>query len=123
MKLTNLLTIFAVLTLLGACFPAGTVQAQDSPDTESHEMVMYDPLFWKQELSLKHNQSRRIEEINTEFYETIRTTKTDEDTESNNKKLERGLQQRSQKIFDTLLPRQKRKLEKIIDKTAPVTAP
>jgi hypothetical protein len=116
-KLTNLLTIIAVFAAFGA-------QAQDSSDPESHETVMYDPLFWKQELSLKNTQSRRIEQINSEFYQSIRTMKPDgADAEVNNERLERGLQERSQKIFDTLLPKQKRKLEKIIDKTAPVTAP
>ena len=108
-----LMTLFAVVIFFGA-------QAQDS----QHEMVMYDPLFWKDELSLKNTQSRRIEEINTEFYQTIRQLKDElPSRESNNTVLERGLQQRSQKIYDTLLPKQRRKLEKIIDKTAPITAP
>jgi hypothetical protein len=116
-KLTNLLSILAVL----ASF---SVHGQEAPNPESHDLVMYDPLFWKSELSLKTNQSRKIEAINNEFYESIRTMKANEDTrEANNERLERGLQQRSQKIFDTLLPRQKKKLEKIIDRTAPVTAP
>lgn len=127
-KLTNLLSIFAVLASFGACLPVGTAYAQsngESPDGTSHDVVMYDPLFWKDELSLKNNQSRKIEQINSEFYENIRLMKAEAEAnaEENNARLERGLQQRSQKIFDTLMPKQKRKLEKIIDKTAPVTAP
>lgn len=98
-----------------------SAQAQES---SQHEVVMYDPLFWKDELALKNNQSRKIEEINSEFYETIRTLKAEQPSrEENHTVLERGLQQRSQKIFETLLPKQRRKLEKIIDKTAPITAP
>ena len=38
-------------------------------------------------------------------------------------RLEQGLQERSQKIFQTLMPKQRRKLEKIIDKNAPIAAP
>lgn len=127
-KLTNLLSIFPVLVALGTCMPVGNANAQsnnESPDGASHDVVMYDPLFWKDELSLKNTQSRRIEQINSEFYENIRSMKSEaENNEAkNNAVLERNLQQRSQKIFETLLPKQKRKLEKIIDKTAPVTAP
>lgn len=115
LKLTNLLLILIVLTAFSA-------RAQESPGNESKDVVMYDPLFWRDELNIKNNQSRRIEEINTEFYENIRQNRSD-DQQKNTTTLERGLQQRSQKIFETLLPKQRRKLEKIIDKTALVTAP
>ena len=98
--------------------------AQAQSQNGSHDVVMYDPLFWKQELSLRSNQSRRIEEINTEFYQNLRLLKAEQTSrEANNNRLEQGLQERSQKIFETLLPKQRRKLEKIIDKNAPVVAP
>ncbi len=116
LKLTNLFSLAAVLLSFGA-------QAQSSSNHGSKDVVMYDPLFWKDELSLKNNQSRKIEQINTEFYENIRQNSSDGNHEANSTTLERGLQERSQKIFETLLPKQRRKLEKIIDKTAPVTAP
>jgi len=90
---------------------------------DEHERVMYDPLFWRDELSLKTTQSRRIEEINTEFYESIRLMKDEADKNDKHEQLERGLQQRSQKIYEALMPKQRRKLEKIIDKTMPVAAP
>ena len=106
----------AVLISIGA-------SGQNDPD-EGREMVMYDPLFWKHELALKNNQSRKIEEINTEFYESIRLMKDEPVDESDkHEQLEKGLRQRSRKIYDALLPKQRRKLEKIIDKTAPVAAP
>lgn len=97
-------------------------KAQNTPDNESREVVMYDPLFWREELNIKFDQSRKIEQINNEFYESIRQNRSD-DQEQNSATLERGLEERSQKIFETLLPKQRRKLEKIIDKTAPVAAP
>lgn len=85
---------------------------------------MYDPLFWRSELSLRHDQSRKIEQINVEFYQNLREIKEETSSrESKTDRLEQGLQERSQKIFQTLMPKQRRKLEKIIDKNAPVTAP
>ncbi|MEI9918509.1 MAG: hypothetical protein WDO14_06875 [Bacteroidota bacterium] len=87
-------------------------------------MVMYDPLFWKSELSLRNEQSRKIEQINVEFYQNLREIKQETSThEAKSDRLEQGLQERSQKIFQTLMPKQRRKLEKIIDKNAPITAP
>ena len=98
-------------------------KAQNSQD-DSKEVIMYDPLFWKDELALRNNQSRKIEQINSEFYQSLRDMKHEQvSREENNIRLEQGLHERSQKIFDTLLPKQRRKLEKIMDKTAPVSAP
>ncbi|HEX8059485.1 MAG TPA: hypothetical protein VF473_01055 [Cyclobacteriaceae bacterium] len=90
---------------------------------ESRDVVMYDPLFWRDELALRSNQYRKIEEINTEFYQNLRSIKNETSRETKNNRLEQGLQERSQKIFQTLMPKQRRKLEKIIDKNAPITAP
>jgi len=85
---------------------------------------MYDPLFWRSELSLRNDQSKKIEEINVEFYQSLRSIKDENHSrESKSDRLEQGLQERSQKIFQTLMPKQRRKLERIIDKNAPVTAP
>ena len=109
------LSIFMLLASL-----ATKAQAQ----SDSREVVMYDPLFWRSELSLRHDQSRKIEQINVEFYQNLREIKEETSSrESKTDRLEQGLQERSQKIFQTLMPKQRRKLEKIIDKNAPVTAP
>jgi hypothetical protein len=111
------------LTVFGVAISFATY-AQNSSRSESHEKVLYDPLFWRAELNIKNDQSRRIEEINTEFYQNLRQINVEASSrEVKNTRLEEGLQERSQKIFNTLLPKQRRKLEKIIDKTAPVTAP
>jgi hypothetical protein len=88
------------------------------------ETVMYDPLFWRSELSLRNDQSKKIEQINVEFYQNLREIKEQATSrESKTDRLEQGLQERSQKIFQTLMPKQRRKLEKIIDKNAPIAAP
>lgn len=109
------LLIFMILVSFAA-------EAQNNPN-DSRDVVMYDPLFWKSELSLRDNQYRKIEEINVEFYQNLRSMKDEISRETKSNRLEQGLQERSQKIFQTLMPKQRRKLEKIIDKNAPVTAP
>ena len=112
-SLRLLMTLVAVLFAFGA-------KAQNS----SHDVVMYDPLFWKDELNIRNAQSHKIEDINNEFYDKIRQMKDEQTSrEAKNTALERGLQERSQKIFETLQPKQRRKLEKIIDKTTTITAP
>lgn len=118
MKLTKLAFLFL------AAIAALPSMGQNGSDSEGREIVMYDPLFWKDQLALKQAQSRRIEQINTEFYESLRSLKDVSPPKNEmNRHLEEGLQTRSQKIWDTLLPKQRRKLEKIIDKTTPITAP
>ena len=115
--LTNLLFAVFVLAASGA-------SAQNSVQEESRDVVIYDPLFWKAELNIKSEQTRKIEQINHEFYQDIREKSNSDDHDANRENLARGLQKRSQKIYETLLPKQRRKLEKIIDKTAPpVSAP
>jgi hypothetical protein len=110
------------LIFFGAAMPFAT-QAQSSRN-DTRDVVMYDPLFWKDELKIRTTQSRRIEQINTEFYQDLRQINVEASSrEVKHSRLEEGLQQRSQKIFETLLPKQRRKLEKIIDKTQPITAP
>lgn len=100
-----------------------TAKAQENQN-DARELVMYDPLFWKSDLSLRDEQSKKIEEINAEFYQNLRQIKEETpDRESNTTRLEQGLHERSQKIYQTLMPRQRKKLEKIIDKTSPVPAP
>lgn len=104
-------------------FCIGAYAQENTPDG-GHEMVMYDPLFWKDELSLRNTQSKKIEQINTEFYENLRSMKDEEPNQPEmHEQLERGLQERSQKIYETLMPKQRRKLEKIIDKTGLTTGP
>lgn len=86
-------------------------------DQEERDMVLYDPLFWRDELSLRSMQSKQIEEINNEFYESLRHIRTEEaDKEEVSKQLSEGLQERSRKIYDALQPKQRKRLEKIVDR-------
>jgi hypothetical protein len=91
-------------------------------EEEEHAVVLYDPLFWRDELSLKAVQSRQIEEINSEFYESLRLLRAEEaDKEELSKQLNEGLQERSKKIYDALQPKQRKRLDKIVDRSQVVT--
>jgi hypothetical protein len=105
--------VFGLLTL-AVC---SNIAAQEKPGEP--ELVMYDPLFWKDKLSLKTAQSRKIEEINREFYDGLRRLKQTQSSRSEMKsRLKDELQERSTKIWATLHNKQKRKLEKIIEQTS-----
>jgi hypothetical protein len=108
------LRILAILALLVV---ANVAYAQEK-GTE-HQLVTYDPLFWKDQLSLKTAQSRKIAEINREFYEGLRRLKQVSYSKSEmQEQLNQGLQERSVKIWATLHGKQKRKLEKILEANA-----
>lgn len=82
------------------------------------EVILYDPLFWKDQLSLKNSQSRRIQQINHEFYQDLRLIARSSDEKSSlHGQLTQSLIERSHKIWETLYPKQRRKLEKIMDKS------
>jgi len=106
--------ILAILTLL---ISANVANAQDAGP--EHQKVLYDPLFWKHELSLKHAQSRKIEEINREFYDGLRRLREIPHSKADlQAQLNVGLQERSVKIWATLHGKQKRKFEKILEANA-----
>ena len=87
-------------------------------DDKATKVVLYDPLFWRDHLSLKNDQYRRIERINYEFYEGLREVMKSPHAKSDlNNRLTEELRERSDKIWNTLYPKQRRKLERIIDKS------
>jgi hypothetical protein len=90
-----------------------SVSAQHADDKKG--IVLYDPLFWKDQLKLSDAQSKKIQEINWEYYESLRTVLYNEhaNREGLRTKAMQCLMQRSQKIWDTFQPKQKRKWRKI----------
>ena len=106
--------IIAIVALLVG---AHVVNGQDQ--APGRETVMYDPLFWKDKLSLKHSQARKIQEINREFYDGLRRLRDVPHSKSEfQSQLDLGLQERSMKIWATLHSKQKRKLEKILEENS-----
>ena len=77
--------------------------------------VVYDPLFWKDELKLKDSQCQSIQKINSEYYQLIESSIKDTSVSMPEKReiAKEGLVERSQKIWDTLHTNQKRKWVKL----------
>ena len=89
---------------------AGAAFAQNTDNADSD--VMYDPVFWKQDLRLSKEQYFAINEINSEFYTNLlqaaqQVAATGEPLPST------LLNQRKDLIWDLLSPRQKSKWKKI----------
>jgi hypothetical protein len=78
-------------------------------------MVTFDPLFWKENLKLSAEQYDAIQRINREYYERIYLLA--DEHEGNIAYLQHQtaelLQTRSEKIWNTFRPHQKRKWEKL----------
>ncbi len=77
--------------------------------------VVYDPLFWKDELRLKDSQCESIQKINAEYYQLIESSvkKSTASIPEIQEIAKEGLVERSQKIWDTLHTNQKRKWVKM----------
>jgi hypothetical protein len=82
--------------------------------TPSH-VVHYDPLFWKDKLKLDETQCQKIREINGEYYESLFTAYRQE--RGNRQVLksiaEKSLLQRSQEIWETFHPKQRKMWKKM----------
>jgi hypothetical protein len=79
------------------------------------DLILYDPLFWKHELRLDAFQTKRIKEINSEYYEKITTASKNE--KGNRNRLQaiaaESLADRSQQIWNTFHPKQRKKWNKM----------
>ena len=104
------LVVILVLMILSSSMQAPAQELQ-----KAGANVTFDPLFWKDNLKLSAEQYDAIQRINREYYERI--YQLAEEHEGNVAYLQREtaelLQSRSEKIWDTFRPRQKRKWEKL----------
>jgi hypothetical protein len=78
-------------------------------------VVLYDPLFWNSELKFDQRQYRKIQEINRQFYEELMAAAHEK---ANNRfalqlTASQCLKQRSELIWETFYPKQKRKWKKM----------
>ena len=73
-------------------------------------VVQFDPLFWKEKLKLDASQCQKIREINGEYYESLFIAYREE--RENRKELksiaDKSLLQRSQEIWETFHPKQRK---------------
>jgi hypothetical protein len=78
-------------------------------------LILYDPLFWSEALKLDRDQLQRISDINHDYYQRLMTAL--QDGRNDPKKLQRivaeSLLLRSQSIWETFHPKQKRKWKKM----------
>lgn len=81
--------------------------AQDTQNEKGY--VLYDPLFWKSQLKLDAGQVQKIREINSQFYEKLSAV-AHEQTSHNEirQKAVETLMQRSDEIWETFYPKQRR---------------
>jgi hypothetical protein len=103
-----------VVVLVGLMlFKSFESHAQEAKTPET--AVVFDPLFWKDELKLTASQYQAIQNINREYYESI--YRAADENQGNISLLQHKttqlLQNRSEKIWNTFLPKQKRKWEKL----------
>lgn len=99
-----------LIALLLAVF-AISAYGQDSPES----IVLYDPIFWKDDLKLKSEQCNEIRAVNMEFYEKILDTY--EESANDSRELNRALLQcsveRSNQIWQIFSPKQRKKWVKL----------
>jgi len=90
--------------------------SQDNQDVES--FVLYDPLFWKDQLKLDAFQCQKIRKINSQFYEKLSAV-IHEEKKGNDLKVKaaESLQQRSEEIWETFDPKQRKRWKKIWENT------
>jgi hypothetical protein len=104
--------IIALIVCVGV-LKSVVVQAQTEQATETK--VVFDPLFWKDELKLTNDQYNQIRIINEEYYQGIMSVVHEH---SGNVSILRNatadlLQKRSDRIWNTFQSKQKRKWKEI----------
>ncbi|HMG89724.1 MAG TPA: hypothetical protein VK589_06685 [Chryseolinea sp.] len=81
--------------------------AQGNEDGKGY--VLYDPLFWKSQLKLDATQCQKIREINSQFYEKLTAVAHEQTTHNEiRQKAVETLMQRSEEIWETFYPKQRR---------------
>jgi hypothetical protein len=85
--------------------------AKAQSNQEQPVSILYDPLFWREQLKLDPSQCRRILEINRMYYDKLYAAAR---TERNNQMalnevISKSLQDRSSQIWQTFHARQKKK--------------
>ncbi len=86
--------------------------AQD--EQPENELVLYDPLFWREQLKLDDDQCQKIREINGEFYEKLSEVGQDAPNQQEARALaHETVIQRSEGIWETFDPKQRKRWKKI----------
>jgi hypothetical protein len=105
-----MLKLYSILLFSFFALSIASVSAQQAYREKA--VVLYDPLFWKDDLKLSTDQCKKIKDINFEFFQRINSL-TQEDRGLVPVKAAEFLSDRSDKIWSTFQPRQKKKWKKI----------
>lgn len=105
MKSFKVIILFLIAALI---FLAVESRAQES----IRNQFLYDPTFWGNGLKLSYEQRKKIESINSEFYQKLRSIR--QANSFNQNQLEEIIRLRSNQIIETFHNRQRRKWDKII---------
>lgn len=106
------LLVAAVMLLFSAPF----LRAQELKSEQN--MIVFDPLFWKDQLKLDDSQCLRIREINSDFYKKLSDVANESNRQVVRAKAAQSLLERSEEIWETFHPKQRRKWKKIAQETA-----
>lgn len=90
-----------------------TVAGYGQGSLESENIVVFDPLFWKHQLKLDDLQCRKIREINSEYYEQLSVVIHERNLQTMQAKAAQSLLQRSEEIWETFHPRQRKRWKKM----------
>ena len=102
------------LSLIFCLFMALSAIAHAQDEQPENELVLYDPLFWKEELKLDDDQCQKIKEINSEFYERLTEVGQDIPNHPEARALaQETILQRSEGIWETFYPKQRKRWKKI----------
>lgn len=104
----NLKVLYLGLLIVSASIGYG----QSINPTES--IVVFDPLFWRDQLKLDAFQCKKIKEINSEYYEQLfAVIREESDHKSVQVKATQSLLQRSEEIWETFHPRQRKRWKRM----------
>src|SRR5688500_6111828 len=98
--------------LLSGLFALSIASVSAQQSNQEKTVVLYDPLFWMDDLKVSTDQCKKIKDINFEFFQRINSL-TQEDRGLVPAKAAEFLSDRSEKIWSTFQPRQKKKWKKI----------
>jgi hypothetical protein len=109
-----------VLIFFGGLFLMSSLAFTQDVDS-GENLIQYDPLFWKDKLKLDQEQCQKIKEINSEYYESLFTACRQEKNDHAVLRsiANKSLQHRSQEIWDTFHPKQRKRWKRMWEASTP----
>ncbi|HTE30757.1 MAG TPA: hypothetical protein VK666_10320 [Chryseolinea sp.] len=112
----NLKTLYIVVL----AFSVSSAYAQD--EQSGKNLVLFDPLFWKDQLKLDDDQCQRIRLINSQYYEKLDVVARESNHQAVKARAAQTLLERSEEIWETFHPRQRKRWKKIWDSRSQYTS-